>query len=176
MTDPPRHRPTIEPTTPSWVAIAAAMGAGVAWVVLTALQRGGQSLPQVEPLSWISVALIAAGIAALAVTTSRARRDRPDALDPRQAVNRLLLGKTSILAGAGLGAAYVVLVVLATPAWPAPMAQSRVVNGAIAAALCAAWALAGWSLERACRLPDDPDETDEESAAPPGADTAPPMG
>ena len=57
--------------------------------------------------------------------------------------------------GAGLGAAYLFWVVLSLPGWPAPLAQGRVVHGSIATVLCACWALAGWFLERACRIRKD---------------------
>lgn len=173
MTSPGRHpQPTIEPTSPSWVVVSALLGAGSAWLLLSTLQRLGESLPRIEPVAWVSVGVVAAGIAFLAVSTSRIVRERRADLDARSAVTRLLLGKTSILGGSGLGAAYLFGVIMAAPAWPAPLAQGRVINGSIAAVLCVAWAVAGWFLERACRVPRDPD--DDTPGFPPDADDTPP--
>ncbi|WP_052462230.1 DUF3180 family protein [Nigerium massiliense] len=161
--------PVIEPTTPSWVAIAAALGAGATYLVLDGLRRAGQSLPRVEAISWASVAIIAAGITYLAVSTGRLVRERRADLDNLAAVNRLLLGKGSLLGGAGLGGAYVTLVLMSLSGWPAPLAQDRVIHGSIAVALCVWWAVAGWFLERACRVPRDPDDTPEDEIE--GGDT-----
>lgn len=156
MSEHPAH-PAIEPTTPSWVVVAAMLGGGLAWLVFSTLQRLGESLPRLEPIAWLSVAVLAGATGWLAVTTTSTVRTHRQDLSPSAAVNRLLLGKTSILAGAGLGAAYLVLVLLALPGWPAPLAQGRVLHGSVAAALSVAWAAAGWLLERACRVPRDPE-------------------
>lgn len=167
MTAPEGPRqPTVEPTRPGWVALAVVLGGGACALLMTALVRFGSSLPRVEPVAWLSVGLLAGGVGYLAVVTRRLVRDRRADLDAKSALYRLLLGKTSILAGAGLGAAYVVLVAFSLPGWPAPFAQGRVVHGGVAAVLCAVWAVAGWRLERACRIPDDPDdgESDDEAS------------
>ena len=174
MTEPGKTpHPTIEPTSPGWVVTSAMLGAGSAWLLFNTLQRMGESLPRIEAVAWVSVGVLAAGIAALAVNTARLVKERRTDLDPRAAVNRLLLGKTSLLAGAGLGAAYLFWVVLSLPGWPAPLAQGRVVHGSIATVLCACWALAGWFLERACRIRKDSGD-DTPGDVPDPDDTLPP--
>ncbi len=150
-------RPTIEPTTATQVAIAAVAGGGLAWLLFGTLQGQGVALPVLGPVAWGSVVLIAVGIAYLAARTHAAVQRRRESIDPQQAVTRLLLGKTSILGGAALGAAYLALVWLARAGWPAPLATERVLHGSIAALACVGWSLAGWFLERACRIPDDND-------------------
>lgn len=147
--------PTLLPTKATEV-LAAALGGGLlAFMVFGGLVRFGRSLPVLGPAAWVSVAVCAAGIGGLAVVTRTAVQKRREHLEPRRAVARLLLGKTSLLAGAFLGAAYLGLVVIAARGWPAPLAQERVLHGGLAALASVAWAVFGWLLERACRIPTD---------------------
>ncbi|WP_342372887.1 DUF3180 family protein [Propioniciclava soli] len=168
-------RPTVAPTSPAQVVTAAVAGFAVAWVTLTTIQGLGRTLPLLGVPAWGSVVLITAGIVWLVVRTRRELRRRPDTLEASVALNRLVLGKTSILAGAGLGAAYLALVVLVWPALPAPLAVERLVHGGAAVAACLAWAVAGVALERSLRI----DEGRDESANTPGAggpgDGVPPL-
>lgn len=164
--------PTVEPTRATHVAFAAVAGFVVAGTLLWTWQGFGRSLPLVGALAWGSVALIALGLAWLTRRTRTQLRSRRDTLTPRDALNRVLLAKTSILAGTGLGAAYLALVVLVLPALPAPLAVERLIHGTLAVVACAVWALAGAALERACRIPEDPDDTrdtpaDDGSSGPP---------
>lgn len=152
-------RPTVWPTTPLQVATAAAAGFAVAWLLLSTLQGQGRSLPVVGVPGWASVLLITVGIVWMAVRTRRQVARRRDTLDAPTALNRVLLGKTSQLAGAGLGGAYAALVWLAVQAWPAPLAVERVLHGGAAVAACLVWAVSGWWLERACRIPPDSGDT-----------------
>lgn len=176
MSDEPKEpRPTIEPTTLTQVAVAAMAGFGAAWLALATVQNQGGSLPLVGPIAWISVGVIAAGIGVLAFRTYGTVHRRKLPIEPKEAVTRLLLGKTSILGGVGLGAAYGALVWLAAGGLPAPLHSERVIHGGAAVLACAAWALAGWFLERACRIPggDSPDTPADEGNA--GDSSAPPV-
>ena len=149
--------PTIRPTRPLPIAGAAVGVLVLVRLLLAWLQGTGGSLPIPGVASWASVALIAAGIAWLSRRTRRTlARDRA-ALDPQQAVTRLLLGKTSQLGGALLLGGYAALAGAATDALPAPLAVERVVHSALAVVACVGWILAGRALEGFCRLPDDPD-------------------
>lgn len=147
--------PTVLPTKATEV-LAAALGGGLlAFMVFGGLVRFGRSLPLLGPAAWLSVAVCAAGIGGLAVVTRGTVQKRRGHLEPRSAVTRLLLGKTSLLAGAFLGAAYLGLVVVAAQGWPAPLAQERILHGGLAVLASVAWAVFGWLLERACRIPGD---------------------
>ena len=150
--------PTIRPTTPLQV-VGSAVGVLVAARLALAWWQGrGESLPIPGVVAWASIALIAAGIAWLAARTRRTlARDRT-ALDPQQAVTRLLLGKTSQVAGALLAGGYGALAWAAADALPAPLAVERVVHAGLAVLACVGWILAGRRLEAVCRIPDDPDE------------------
>ncbi|MFV0451671.1 MAG: DUF3180 domain-containing protein [Propioniciclava sp.] len=153
-------RPTLEPTRIGEVLLAGGLGLGVSWLLFWTLQGRGFSLPLVGPVAWLSVALIAAMIGWLGWRTRRELRTRPDALRPRTALVRVLLGKTSTLAAAALAGAYAGLLGLALDAWPAPLAVRRVVHTAVAIGMCGVWGLAGWYLERSCRIrPRDTPDT-----------------
>ena len=95
----------------------------------------GGSLPVPGVVAWASIALIAAGMVWLARTTRRTIAADRAALDPQQAVTRLLLGKTSQVAGALLLGAYGALAWVAVDGLPAPLAVERLVH---AGAACAA--------------------------------------
>ncbi len=155
MTEP---RPTVEPTAWRQVGLAVVLGFAMSWLVLTMTQDRGIPLPLVGPIAWASVLLIAAGVGWLAWQTRSQVRTRPDTLDPRQALIRVLLGKASVLGGMALAGAYAGLLGLAVVAWPAPLAVDRVTHGGVAFAGCLAWAIAGWTLERSCRIRDDRDD------------------
>lgn len=165
MTEP---TPTILPTKGTEVLTAVLTGGVLAFLTFGGMVRFGASLPVLGPVAWVSVALLAAGIGALAFATHAAVQKRREPIDPKTAVTRLLLGKTSLLAGAFLGAAYAGLVAVALQGWPAPLAQERVVHGGIAALACASWAVAGWLLERSCRIPrgDTPEGDTREGDGP----------
>lgn len=158
MTGP---RPTVEPTAWRQVGPATVLGFAGSWLVLTMAQDRGTPLPLVGPIAWATVFLIAAGIGWLAWQTRRQVGARPDTLDPRQALTLVLLGKASVLGGAALAGAYVGLLGLAANAWPAPLAVDRVTHGGVAFVGCVAWAVAGWALERSCRIRDDDRDTPE---------------
>ena len=159
--------PTIRPTRAPQV-FGAALGVllvarlGLAW-----WQGQGGSLPIPGYPAWASIALITVGIAWLAHTTRRLiERDRT-ALDPQQAVTRLVLGKTSQVGGALLLGAYGALAWAAAEALPAPLAIERVVHAGLAVLTCVGWVLAGRALEGACRIPDE-DGPDDSSDTPSG--------
>lgn len=161
--------PTIRPTRP--VALAGAAAAILVGVrlLLAWWQGTGGSLPIPGVASWASVVLIALGVAWLARRTRRTlERDRA-ALDPQQALTRLVLGKTSQVGGALLLGGYAALAWAAADALPAPLAVERVVHAGAAVLAALGWVLAGRALEAACRLPDDPDETNREGDTPPGS-------
>lgn len=173
MTEP---GPTVGPTTPTQVVAATLVGFGLSFLVLATLQGAGASLPLLGAPAWGSVLLIAVGIALLAARTRRERRQRPDTLEPRVALTRLVLGKTSVLAGAGLGGAYAALIVLVLPALPAPLAVDRLLHGGLALGFCIIWALVGWVLQRTLRVPpEDPDDSPDTPRGGDGSGPPPPV-
>lgn len=170
MTAPRTPGPTVRPTRPGRVVLAALVGAATTWLVLDVLARWGLGLPQVGPVAWASVGLLAALTAWAAASTHAALQRRREPMDPDRAVARLVLGKTSQIAGALVAGAYAAVVVQALADAPAPLPRARVLHGSVAALFSVAWAVAGALLERACRVPRDPDD---DTTGAPGVDAGP---
>lgn len=166
-------QPTLRPTEPATLVVAALGAAALSWVLISNFY---QDLP---PMTWpapLLIALIAAGEAVLAqrlwariqgrgpFLTGRQRPDggRGEPVHPLVAVRFALLGKASALAGALLAGFYFGFV-----PWLAVESGRLVgaaedlpptVGGVVASA---ALLVAGWLLERACRIPGEgPGESD----------------
>lgn len=153
------RRPTVAPTRRGHLVLAAVGVLLGGRLALGWWRDQGGSLPVPGVMSWASVALLAAGMAWLARTTRRTiARDRAS-LDPQQAVTRLLLGKTSQVAGSLLLGAYAALAWVAIDGLPAPLAVERLIHAGAACVACVAWVITGHALEAACRIPDDDDES-----------------
>jgi len=134
------------------LVVASCVTALVSALALRWWQEHGGSLPIPSWMSWAGVGLIAAGVGWTARATRRALARDPWALNPQVAVSRLVLGKTSRLAGAILLGGYGALAVMAAQAWPAPLAVTRVLHAGVTLLACAAWMATGRALERACRI------------------------
>ncbi len=143
--------PTITPSRPWVLALASGTTAVLSALALQWWQDQGGSLPIPGAMAWVGVGLLAVGVAWTARSTRRALARDPAALDPQTAVARIVLGKTSRLAGALLLGGHAALAVMASQAWPAPLAVTRVVHAGVTVLACAAWMIAGRALERACR-------------------------
>ncbi|MFT3876769.1 MAG: DUF3180 domain-containing protein [Propioniciclava sp.] len=159
------HGPTVRPTRPGVLALAGGGATVVSAAAFVFWQDRGGSLPIPGWMSWVGVALLAAGIGWLARVTRRTLAADRSALDPAAAVTRIVLGKTSRLAGVLLLGVYAALIVVAARAWPAPLAIERVIHAGLSVLACGAWMLAGRSLERACRIPEDDDSSDGDDPA-----------
>lgn len=155
--------PTIKPTRPWVLALASGATALLSALALGLWQDHGGSLPIPGWMSWAGVGLLAAGVGWTARATRRALARDPGALDPQTAVSRLVLGKTSRLAGALVLGGYAALAVMAAQAWPAPLAVARVVHAGVTVLACVAWMAAGRALERACRISGH-DESDGDAS------------
>lgn len=160
------HGPTVRPTRPLVLVLAGAAAAVVTVSLLVLWQDRGGSLPLPGWMSWAGVALLAAVVAWAARVTRRTLAADRSALEPQVAVSRLVLGKTSRLAGAVLFGVHSGLLLLAVQAWPAPLAVERVIHGGLAMLACAAWMAAGRALERACRIPGDDTSDDDDPDSP----------
>lgn len=147
------------------VAVSVVVGAGLAWIGVALVRAVGGSLPRVGMVSWLSLLLLALGTGWLVVRVrSRLAKDRV-AVDPRHAVRWLVWGKTSLLAGAAVAGAWLSFGLAALPGLPAPNDVERVTHATIAAVLSVGWAVAGWFVERACRVPP-PDDSDDSPTLP----------
>lgn len=157
-------QPTVKATSPSQLLIAAATGAGGAYLLVQALGFAGQSLPQPGPGGWVPPLIMGAVTAWLAWTTRRTLQVDRRTLASDVAVTRLRIAKAGMLVAAALIAGYLVLLVASLAGWPAPMAQGRILHAALACIACLGWGIASYVLERVCRIPEDPQVSGGEAA------------
>jgi hypothetical protein len=162
VTDNPGDRrpdPTIRPTSVSGLVVAALAAAAVGWLLLSMLYA------RMPPLPWppiVVVAALALAEAFLAQNTSARIQRKPGTprVDPLAVARYVALAKASALVGAlaaGFSAGLVAWLVL-EPTKAARDDRPTAIGGLVAAVLLVGAAL--W-LERACRVPPDPDRTDE---------------
>ncbi|NNG20831.1 DUF3180 domain-containing protein [Naumannella sp. ID2617S] len=147
-------------TRPRDLGIAVLVGAVGAWLFVRSLEwLTGQppQLPWVGPLVlWFVVALVAG----LAYTTWRRIQTRRERIEPQRAVTFLAFGKASAVGGAAIAGGYLAFALLALGHLEAEAPQQRLVRGLVAAVAGVGIAVAGLALERACRVPDPPEEDD----------------
>lgn len=161
-----RTGPSVEPTPASAIVLAGVVGAGLAWVGLSAVESFGWPIP---PVPWLTAVVI--GVLALTAwlgarwmhRTVQLRRER---VEPARAVALLLAGKAALLGGAALAGGYLAVAVRNLPHLDAVLPRERALSSAAAAALSIALLLAGRALERACQVPRPPE--DDSGDAPSG--------
>lgn len=154
------EQPGLGLTRPRDLAIAAVVGGLAGWLLVSAIEAAsGQppQLPWVGPLVlWFVVALVAG----LAYTTWRRIQVRRERIEPERAVTFLAFGKASAIGGAAIAGGYLVFALLAIGHLDAEGPQQRLVRGLVAAVAGAAIGAAGLWLERACKVPDPPEDED----------------
>lgn len=163
---PPKPQPTMRPTSPATLVVAALAAAAVAWLAISNFYSDIPRLPWL-PVLTMAVLAVLEGYAAY---NTKARIDRRPGREPVDAllVARLVvLAKASSMAGAIFAGLYggVTAWLLVEQRRPGdqPFAAGDVpaALGGLAAAL-ALVAAALW-LERACRVPHKPDESQSDS-------------
>lgn len=136
-----------------------AAGAGVMAALLLVL---GVQLATGQPpvLPWTGPAVllfVAAVVAGLAWSTWRRVQSRRERIEPERGLMMVALGKASALGGAAIAAGYLAFVGVSVGNLSATGPQQRLVRGLVAAFGGVLIAAAGLWLERACKVPDDPD-------------------
>ncbi|MFZ0530585.1 MAG: DUF3180 domain-containing protein [Propionicimonas sp.] len=162
MSDPDGPQPTVAATSWRVVGIAIVVGAGIGWSLFSALDALGWPAPQLPIVVTFAIALLAVIVAVQAARTHRTIQVRREVLPARRAVALLVLGKTCLLAGAGMAAAYAAVIVYFWSRQDASLPRERVASSAVAVVASVGLAVAGAFLERACRIPPS-----DEDATPP---------
>lgn len=160
---PTEGTPTILPTPPRLLAVAALMGGVAGWFLGPVVVGMGRT-PMHVP--WTAPAALAAAAVALAVMARRMWRTvqvRREPVDPERGLYSVVLGKSAALVGAAVFGGYVVFGASFLPRLDADAALARVVGSAFAAVAGAGLAAAGYALERACRIPEDPEDRDADA-------------
>lgn len=160
--DPDHDHRRLHLTRPRTLGIAALAGAMASLVFVVVAQRlSGHPpvLPWTGPLVLLFVAAVLGG---LAYTTWRRIQVRREPIEAQRAVTFLALGKASAIGGAAIAAGYLIFVVASAGNLGATGPQQRVIRGLVSTAAGVLIAAAGLMLERACRVPEPPDEDDDQ--------------
>ena len=140
------------------IGVALVAGGGVGWSLFSALDVFGAPLPQLPVAVTLLIAVMAAVIGGQAAVAHRAIQIRRQPIAARRAVALLVLGKATLLTGAGLAGGYIAIAAYSWTRQDAALPRERVVSSAIAVVASVALGAAGAFLERSCRIPRPPDE------------------
>ncbi len=153
---PPEPSGRIVPTGPGPLVGFGVVGLVLGWAIRPASLRFGYAEPQVPLASIALLVFVAAIIGGSAYLTRRVVRSHRHDLLPHQAVNRLVLGKASALAGALVAGAYLGYA-LAQLGVADPNATVRLWRSGLAGLAGLAVTAAALLLEQACRVPPEDD-------------------
>jgi hypothetical protein len=151
---------SVTPTPRLALVVAALFGGLAGWVIFAAASAMSLVPPRIPWTAPAGLALMAALVAVLAYTTHTRIQVRHERVEPQRAVAYLVLGKASALAGAMVAGGYLVYALAFVSRIAAEAPRDRVVKSAVAVVAGAGLAVAGLLLERACRVPEDPDDAD----------------
>lgn len=155
-------------TTRRDLAVAALAGGIIAWMLVATVRLVTKSEPL---LPWTGPAVlwfIALVVLVTAIVASRRFRHHREDVQPEQAVTFLVIGKTGALAGAIVGAGYLVFAAMYVGDVAIPGPRERVIRGGVAALAGVVTMLSGWWLERQCQVPGGRDDADGDSEPDPG--------
>lgn len=160
MTGNREPRPSIRPTNGATLVVAALASAALAWLAIDRFYGDIPTLPWLPAVTLAALA-VAEGVAAQSTKARIERRPGRDPVDPLLVARLAVLAKASSLAGALFGGLYagisVWLLIERQRLNHAAEDLPSALFGFAASALLVAAAL--W-LERACRIPAAPDESD----------------
>jgi small-conductance mechanosensitive channel len=106
----------------------------------------------------IGLILVAALVGALAYATHQRIQVRRERIEPQRAVAFLVLGKASALAGALVAGGYFGFALMFLTRLDAAAPRDRVIRSAIAVVAGIVLCVMGLLLERACKVPTEPEE------------------
>lgn len=161
---PDRDR-RLRPTGRQELIIAAVLGAGIGWLLVRVASALDVTAPRVPWTAPVAMVLLAAFVALLARSTHQRIQVRRERVEPERAVTFLILGKASALAGALISGGYLAYALSFVARFDADTPRERVIRSAVAVVGSVGLSLAGLWLERACRVPDDDQDEDEDAAS-----------
>ncbi len=150
----------LRPTAAVTLAFSALAGLAVGGLVRPLIERNGGVAPSVTWAAPLTLAVFAIVLLALARQTYQTIHERKESIEPRRAVNLLVLGKASALAGAAVAGAYAGYALSFANDMDAALPRERVTRSVVACLVALGVMAGGLLLERACRVPghDDEDE------------------
>jgi hypothetical protein len=147
----PRQGPPggMRPLGPAAPAIAGAIGLIAGWAVRPVWLALDRTPPLVPWTAALVLATVAAVLGAAALATRRTLGG-PERLEPHRGVNRLVMARACVVAGALVAGAYAGYA-LAWSGLGTDLAEQRLVRSAVAALAAVAVLVTALLLERACR-------------------------
>ncbi|MGW1340433.1 DUF3180 domain-containing protein [Kribbella sp. NPDC002412] len=156
--EPPRPG-SVRPTS-RWLLVAiAVLGAAIGLTMVQAIESGGGVAPAVSWLTLVAWAFLAALLFVAARNTHQRIQVRRERVEPSRAVFLLLIGKASAFVGALCTGVYAGFALSFLEAVGSSGPRNRVIMAGAAAVVSVLVVTAGLLLERACRIPEDPDDT-----------------
>ena len=140
------------------LVVAAVFGGLSGWLVVVTANAFDLIPPEVPWTAPIGLILVAALVGALAYATHQRIQVRRERIEPQRAVALLVLGKASALAGALVAGGYFGFGLMFLARLDAAAPRDRVIRSAVAIVAGVALCIMGLLLERACKVPTEPDE------------------
>jgi H+/Cl- antiporter ClcA len=145
--------------TPFRALVVAALFGGLAgWLLVVTANAFDLIPPEVPWTAPIGLIVVAALVGALAYVTHQKIQVRHERIAPERAVAFLVLGKASALAGAVVAGGYFGFALMFLTRLDAAAPRDRVIRSAVAIVAGIALCIVGLLLERACKVPEEPDE------------------
>jgi hypothetical protein len=155
-TDP--NKVTVGPTRLRFLAVAFIIGAVLGYAIVPVSERLNATAPMIQWDAVVVLAAIAAMLLALAYTTYRTVHRERRLIEPHRALNYLMLAKACALTGAFVAGGYLAFGAQFLDQLNIVAPRERVVRSFSAAAAALLVMVCGLLLERACRIPRDPEE------------------
>lgn len=140
------------------LVVAAVFGGLSGWLVVVIANAFDLIPPEVPWTAPIGLILVAALVGALAYATHQRIQVRRERIEPQRAVALLVLGKASALAGALVAGGYFAFALMFLARLDAAAPRDRVIRSAVAIVAGIVLCIVGLLLERACKVPTEPDE------------------
>lgn len=156
--EPPRPG-SVRPTSRRLLVAIAVLGVAIGVTIVKAIESGGGVAPTVSWLTLIAWAFLAALLFAAARNTHQRIQVRRERIESSRAVFLLMIGKASAYVGALCTGVYGGFALSFLRAVGSSGPRNRLILAAAAAVISVLVVTAGLLLERACRIPEDPDET-----------------
>jgi ABC-type Fe3+-siderophore transport system permease subunit len=143
------------------LAVAALFGGLAGWLLAVTTEALNVVPPSIPWSAPVGLVVVAALVGAIAWSTHQQIQVRRERMEPQRAVAFLVLGKASALGGALVAGGYLGYALSFVSHVDADGPRERVVRSLVAMVGGIALAVAGLLLERACKVPVDPDEERE---------------
>lgn len=154
--------PRLGLTRPRELALAALVGLVAGWLLVSVIDWISGTPPQLPWMGPLVLFFVAALVAGLAWMTWRRIQVRRERIESERAVTFLAFGKASAIGGAAIAGGYLMFALLSlTQNLQAEAPQERLTRGLVAALAGVLISAAGLWLERACKVPEPPEDDPE---------------